>query len=228
MIHATSAYLMPHPPIIVPAVGRDDLRRCASTSQACAEVAARVAAIAPARLALVSPHAPRLAKAAAVFATLRISGSLARFGAAGARVDLPNDLDLVSRLTAAGRPFGPVEAPLDHGALVPLWYLADAGWSGPTAVVSLPGRADRDELECRSIRVAVDMSRTYVDEALGRLGVETVRHVALGHDKASYLAAPAIDRPQRRGSAVRIDGKQHAGRIRHLAQQGLANRRILV
>lgn len=88
--------------------------------------------------------------------------------------------------------------------------------------------ADRDELECRSIRVAVDMSRTYVDEALGRLGVETVRHVALGHDKASYLAAPAIDRPQRRGSAVRIDGKQHAGRIRHLAQQGLANRRILV
>lgn len=146
MIHATSAYLMPHPPIIVPAVGRDGLRRCASTRQACAEVAARVAAIAPARLVLVSPHAPRLAKAAAVFATSRISGSLARFGAAGARVDLLNDLDLVSRLTAAGRPFGPVEAPLDHGALVPLWYLADAGWSGPTAVVGLPGRADRDEL----------------------------------------------------------------------------------
>ena len=27
--------------------------------------------------------------------------------------------------------------PLDHGALVPLWFLAEAGWKGPTVIASL-------------------------------------------------------------------------------------------
>jgi aromatic ring-opening dioxygenase catalytic subunit (LigB family) len=26
---------------------------------------------------------------------------------------------------------------LDHGALVPLWFLAEAGWTGPTIILSL-------------------------------------------------------------------------------------------
>jgi aromatic ring-opening dioxygenase LigB subunit len=36
------------------------------------------------------------------------------------------------------------DAELDHGAVVPLWFLAEAGWNGPTMVVSLchPGQAD--------------------------------------------------------------------------------------
>lgn len=57
-------------------------------------------------------------------------------------MDLPNDLELaaeiaVQALVAGTRTWEIPRGPLDHGALVPLWYLADAGWSGPTVVLSL-------------------------------------------------------------------------------------------
>ena len=34
------------------------------------------------------------------------------------------------------------DEPLDHGAVVPLWFLVEAGWQGPTCLVSLPWSAD--------------------------------------------------------------------------------------
>ena len=40
----------------------------------------------------------------------------------------------------ASRPSGGEE--LDHGAVVPLWFLWEAGWRGPTAILSLPAEGN--------------------------------------------------------------------------------------
>lgn len=141
---AAAAYLLPHPPIIIPAVGGDELRHCRPTCEACAEVAARVVRLAPARVVLVSPHAPAGRRSGSFYATSRIAGSLARFGAPATRVDLPADDEVAARLRDAPAHFTAVEAPLDHGALVPLWWLVEAGWAGPTTVVGLPARGARE------------------------------------------------------------------------------------
>lgn len=141
---AAAAFLLPHPPIIVPAIGGDELRHCRRTCDACAEVAARVVGCAPARVVLVSPHAPAGRRTGSFYATPRIAGSLARFGAPATRVDLPADAEVSTRLRDTPARFTPVEASLDHGALVPLWWLVEAGWAGPTTVVGLPARGDRD------------------------------------------------------------------------------------
>lgn len=146
MFEAAAAYLLPHPPIIVPAVGREDLRRCRRTNDACREVAARIVARAPARLVLASPHAPQGDRGGSVYVTPRLAGSLGRFGVPSVRVDLPSDAEAVARLRAGADRWIGIDAPLDHGALVPLWFLAEAGWAGPTTVVGLPGRDDRDVL----------------------------------------------------------------------------------
>lgn len=146
MSTAAAAYLMPHPPIIVPDVGRDDLRHCLKTREACAALAGRLTLLQPARVVLVSPHAPRLPRSAPVYGSTRVAGSLSRFGAPSARIDLPNDLALVARLRGRSHEFVTIEGPLDHGALVPLWFLAEAGWRGPTAVVGIPSLAGRDDL----------------------------------------------------------------------------------
>ncbi len=114
---------------------------CASTTRACREASRRLLEQEPKRLVLVSPHAPRRGRAFAAYAP-PLRGDLRRFGARALRVELDGDPDLHAAL---GRGLGKVGTrleetrarELDHGALVPLRFLVEAGWRGPTTVLAL-------------------------------------------------------------------------------------------
>ncbi len=144
--------LLPHPPIIVPDVGRGRLDDCMSTVDACRDFARRMAATRPDRLFMVSPHSPRQGGAFGIWAGDRLRGDLGRFGAPGSAVDLPNDPEMVAALSRAAEGEGlstwsiPPE-PLDHGAVVPLWFLVEAGWDGPTCLASLPWNETPEAME---------------------------------------------------------------------------------
>ncbi|MEM7584275.1 MAG: class III extradiol dioxygenase subunit B-like domain-containing protein [Acidobacteriota bacterium] len=139
----TFSALLPHPPIIVPEVGRERLDDCRATFDACRDVARRMMAARPDRLVLVSPHAPRRNGAFGLWSGTRLRGDLGRFGAPSCAVDLASDAELSDALaetaTANGLTTRAIaEQPLDHGAVVPLWFLVEAGWRGPTTIVALP------------------------------------------------------------------------------------------
>lgn len=136
--------LLPHPPIIVPEVGRDRLDECRSTEQACRDFARRLVELRPGRLFMVSPHSPRQGQAFGLWSG-RLRGDLGRFGAPGSGIELTNDSQAGEALRRAAKDRGIEtwaipEEPLDHGAVVPLWFLSQAGWQGPTTLVSLPWR----------------------------------------------------------------------------------------
>jgi aromatic ring-opening dioxygenase LigB subunit len=138
--------LLPHAPIVVPDVAPRDAPACRATTRACADFARRLVAARPGRLFLVSPHAPRSNGSFGIWSGARLRGDLGAFGLPAASVDLPNDRDFAARLEVEARARGldtwaipPVE--LDHGSVVPLWFLVDAGWAGPTCIVSLPWSA---------------------------------------------------------------------------------------
>ena len=138
------AGLLPHPPIAVPEVAGERAADCRATTAACADLAARTVAARPERLLLVSPHSPRDERAFGLWGGARLRGDLGAFGAPEAAVDLPNDAVLAERARAEFQAddldtwelSGAEE--LDHGAVVPLVFLARAGWSGPTCVAALP------------------------------------------------------------------------------------------
>ena len=72
----------------------------------------------------------------------RLRGSLTRFGAPQAAVDFENDTTLLDAIAAAAHAVGLTtwdihDAALDHGTVVPLWFLAEAGWDGRTVVLAL-------------------------------------------------------------------------------------------
>lgn len=148
------AGLMPHPPIVVPAVARGRERDVARTIAAMRECSSRLMASGAELLVLISPHSPRRPGRFGVWTTKRLSGSFAPFGAWRTRIDLPNDLEYVSSLrencSARGIDTWAIKQDdeLDHGALVPLYYLAEAGWSGATVVVGLnyPGEGQLEDL----------------------------------------------------------------------------------
>ncbi|MCL6450187.1 MAG: AmmeMemoRadiSam system protein A [Acetobacteraceae bacterium] len=135
------AGLAPHPPIIVPEVGRGSLKEVARTCEAMRRWARAIGGAAPQSLVLISPHGPALRSAVPVVVGERFSGSLAAFGAPEAAVDFPGDPGLAGAILeeAGARGLPVVEMSgaeasrhlgvrgLDHGSVVPLYYLAEAG-----------------------------------------------------------------------------------------------------
>ena len=162
--------LMCHAPIVLPAVAGSQASRCRNTTRTMREVAWRALASQPERLILVSPHSPRRRGQWGAWRG-RIQGDLGRFGHPAERVDLPGDPWLFEAL---GLPPVSSEQELDHGAVVPLRFLVEAGWSGPTTVLALPwGPAESEAIGARLAelpgRVAViasgDMSHRLIPDA---------------------------------------------------------------
>lgn len=147
-----AAFVVPHPPLLVPEVGRGDEKRVAATLNAMREVACQVAELQPDLLIIVSPHAPYFGER--FFIDTRegeVADSFAGFGAATPRIRYRPDKDFAERLLANGRARGldfitaqeaqvQAERP-DHGSLVPLYFIARAAqpssWN-ETAVLRLP------------------------------------------------------------------------------------------
>ncbi|MHB8946715.1 MAG: AmmeMemoRadiSam system protein A [Bacillota bacterium] len=136
------AGVSPHPPIIVPEVGGAEAERAADTSRALRKLARRVKAVRPETVIIISPHAPVFRDATAILGEPRLEGSFSAFGAGQVKLTRENDLELVQfieeeiarmggqmtvrldRGTAAR--YG-TTASLDHGVLVPLYYLDKEG-----------------------------------------------------------------------------------------------------
>ncbi len=147
------AALMPHAPVLVPPVGGGRVAEVAASIGAMEEIARQLAARRPETLVLISPHSPRRPGAFGVWAGERLRGALDQFGAPEEMIDLPIDQSLAAELEQQARARGLAtweirDRPLDHGAMVPLWFVAQAGWQGPTVVLSLnePGEGRMVEL----------------------------------------------------------------------------------
>lgn len=136
------AVLMPHAPVLVPGVGEARSEAMADSRGAIRRAAKCVLSLHPESIVLISPHSPRQPQAFGVWAGALLQGSLAPFDAPQAEVSLPLDQPLAqavaSELHARRLQTWTIhQAALDHGAVVPLWFLAEAGWAGPTVILGL-------------------------------------------------------------------------------------------
>ena len=127
-----AAYAVPHPPLIVPAVGRGQEAAIADTIAAYREVARRVAAHRPDLIVITSPHAPLYRDGFFIADTPEETDSLAAFGQPDERVttrtDLPFAQDVTARLHRRGIPSAGAPASMadiDHATFVPLHFLEE-------------------------------------------------------------------------------------------------------
>jgi aromatic ring-opening dioxygenase LigB subunit len=137
------AALMPHAPILIPAIGGRRSIECVKTTGAMREIARRLIERKPASVVVISPHSPRKQEAFGLWSGSRLAGTFAAFGAPKIGVGLPLDSDLAARVNRSSQAHGvqtwqiPDTMELDHGASVPLWFLAESGWTGPTLAAGL-------------------------------------------------------------------------------------------
>lgn len=150
---------LPHPPIMVPEVGRGELAGVAATVKSARELAAKLAARGPEAVVIISPHGPVFRDAVGLWAVPELKGHLGAFGAREVAFRYPLDLELTRAVADAAREDGiPVAwldekagrryglAPeLDHGMMVPLYYLREAGIEVPLVAMGM-ALLDRMEL----------------------------------------------------------------------------------
>ncbi|NLJ30096.1 MAG: AmmeMemoRadiSam system protein A [Clostridiales bacterium] len=127
------AFIVPHPPIILPEVGRGEERKIQKTIDAYREAARRIAAFKPETVIVTSPHAAMYADYFHMSPGESAKGDLRQFGVAGVSVEAEYDSEFVQALSQLagqeGLPagtFGERDKSLDHGTLIPLRFLNES------------------------------------------------------------------------------------------------------
>lgn len=125
------SFVMPHPPLAVPEVGKGEEAAIPQTLRAYERAGRLARDLAPDTVVLVSPHAMTYYDAFRVCGAERWRADLEVFRAPEAVVDMPCDTELGKAVTQAGldagfmtvmEDAGPGETQ-DHGSFVPLYFL---------------------------------------------------------------------------------------------------------
>jgi AmmeMemoRadiSam system protein A len=139
------AGVYPHPPIVIPEVGGNEAEKVKATAAAMEEMARRVKASNAESILLITPHGPIFQDAVALLREPVLSGSLARFGVPDIKLTYRNDQHLLDAIEMEADKDGirtatldqrsatayGVQAALDHGAMVPLYFLHKFGVRQP-------------------------------------------------------------------------------------------------
>ncbi len=127
------AAMVPHPPLVVPAVGRGGERQIEKTARAYAQAARQVADWKPETVVMITPHSVMYHDYLHISPSEGARGDFGRFGASGLSFQVDYDEALVSAVAelarAAGLPAGTEgerDRALDHGFTVPLYFLSEA------------------------------------------------------------------------------------------------------
>ena len=124
------AFTVPHPPLIVHEVGKGRENEIAATIAAYVQIAKKIANLKPETIVVMSPHAPLYRDYFHISPGTEAFGDFSDFGAAEVRFHLFYDADFVKALCseadkaniAAGTK-GEKRASLDHGTMVPLYFI---------------------------------------------------------------------------------------------------------
>ncbi len=124
------AVMVPHPPLIIPEIGRGQERGIQSTIDAYHEAAKRIAAWNPDTVVVLSPHSVMYADYFHISPGKKAEGSFRQFRASQVKVKVPYDEEFSTLLSQEAQArqipagtLGERERTLDHGTMIPLWFL---------------------------------------------------------------------------------------------------------
>ncbi len=200
MYHAESgiagSFLMPHPPVLVGAVGNGRESEALQTLRACERVAAKIAELKPDTIIVISPHAPLFSDYLYVYGNNTLSGSFARFGADSVTFSFSRDTELLDRfvelLRSEGIPGGflpgngtarfDLNDEVDHGVLVPLYFVRDAYRNFSLAALSCSAFPPERVFRCGQLlaRAAATAGKRYCIIASGDMSHKVSRESPYG------------------------------------------------
>lgn len=130
------AFMVPHPPIILPEVGKGEEKKISDTALAYEKVAERIAKLAPETIIITSPHSIMYSDYFHISPGSGARGNMGRFNAAGVSFDEVYDEELVKEICHIAQDntisqiqefpagtMGERDSSLDHGTMIPLYFI---------------------------------------------------------------------------------------------------------
>ena len=146
-----AAMAVPHPPLIIPEVGHGEEQQIAPTIAAYQRVMERAAALRPDTVVVLSPHTVMYADYFHLSPGTGAAGSFAAFRAPQVRVETAYDTEfteaLARRCQAEDFPAGTLgekNPELDHGTMIPLYFLHQHLRGVPIVRIGLSGLPARE------------------------------------------------------------------------------------
>jgi len=125
-----AAYMVPHPPMIVPQIGKDSEKQITKTIRAYETVADEIAALKPETIIISSPHSVLYADYFHISPGKSAAGDFGRFGASEVSFRETYDAELRERICRIAKEkdfpagtLGERDRNLDHGTMVPLYFI---------------------------------------------------------------------------------------------------------
>ena len=161
-----AAYMVPHPPMIVPQVGRGSEKQITKTIRAYETVAAGIAGIRPETIIVTSPHAVLYADYFHISPGEDATGDFGSFRAPEVRFAEKYDTELVKAICALAKEkdfpagtLGERDRRLDHGTMVPLYFIEQQYTGFRLVRVGLSGLSNAEHYEFgQIIRQAVEQT----------------------------------------------------------------------
>ena len=154
--------IAPHPPIMVPEVGRESIEGVRNSIDAMAELTRRLIASGASSVILISPHAPLELDSFVAYEGPEVYGDFSHFRAPDTTFSARVDDELLRAVTraAAAENYDVSTLPennLDHGTAVPLYFLLRNGWEGKVVALGYSFLSNEDHLRFGGcIKRAVD------------------------------------------------------------------------
>src|SRR5690242_11114100 len=189
----TQSYLVfsgiaPHPPIMVPEVGRESIAGVRHSIEAVAELTERLIASGAETVILISPHAPLEIDSFVAYEGPHVYGDFANFRSPETSVAAPVDEELLNAISKSAAPDGYrvsllPDSDLDHGTAVPLYFLLRNGWHGKVVALGYSFLSNEDHLRFGAcIKRAVDE----VGRPVGFIASGDLSHRLAAHSPAGF------------------------------------------
>ncbi len=224
MAHTSSlvfAGIAPHPPIMVPEVGREAIAEVRNSIDAMAELTARVIASGAETVIIISPHGPLVADAFIAYEGPQLYGDFANFRAPTATIHAELDDELLDEISSAAAAQKLIVEKikvrvLDHGTAVPLYFLQRNGWNGRVIALGYTFLSSEDHLLFgKCIGQAIEkVGRSVAFIASGDLSHRLQRDAPAGYNPDAHLFDEEVVDAIRTGSTRRIVDIDHEMRRR--------------
>lgn len=134
------AYLMSHPPAIIPEIGKGQEKQIEETTKSMEKIAKDIAQKEPETILIISPHGALFRDAVSIMGIPILKGNLSQFRSSQIHFEKENNLALAKEIDAKGWEKGistvlldadkirlyHLSSELDHGAIVPIYFVEKA------------------------------------------------------------------------------------------------------
>lgn len=214
--------IAPHPPIMVPEVGREAISEVRQSIAAMEELTKRVIANNAQTVVLISPHAPLDPYAFVAYQDQELRGDFANFRAPKVQLSAPLDQELLDAIAerAADENYAIVgisNRSLDHGSAVPLYFLQTYGWTGRVVALGYSFLSNDDHVRFGSCigKAIRDLGRPVALIASGDLSHRLKPDAPAGYNPTAYIFDDEIVDALRSNNPERIVQINH--NLRELA-----------